>query len=153
MSGLDLRLSNSLGAERFQSPVRHRVNATQCTAHSIVAIVRQKVSVALCMTRRGCHDLISSDARFDCSTNRSISVPGWLIWISTRCPGLNPARSSHRPESRILGDTLFRQKSPAASIFKMRVFITSNAGDTGALNESPLQPNPKNESKESFFCA
>jgi hypothetical protein len=39
-------------------------------------------------------------------------------------PGLNPARSNHRPESRILGDTVPLKKSPTDSILRVRVFIT-----------------------------
>jgi hypothetical protein len=97
--------------------------------------------------------LASSGSRLDWLKKRSVIVPGWLIWISTRWPGLNPARSNHWPVSRILGDTLPRKKSPMASIFNVRVFIALKKRDTGALTGCPARNRIRKPKEGISFCA
>ena len=67
---------------------------------------------------------VASQGGLNCSRKRSVSVPGCSQWTVTRWPGLNPARSSHFPVSRIFGTVFFRQKSPVCSICKLRMFIS-----------------------------
>ena len=102
--------------------------------------VRQKGSVVMCSGLPQNGQSGGSGARalglsvIKASRERNSITPGARQVTRTWLPGLNPARSSHRPVRRIFGRIRPFQKSPPASIFNCRTDVSDLAGCKESLS-------------------